>query len=165
MGQRKDEYHFYKRFGICVRCHKNSAEPNKVLCMECADADNERCRKKRLENLDSRRKRDLEKYEKLKSDGICTYCKSRKAQEGKTKCQVCLAKLRNKREKKRDDLPRSERRAYGICYICGKNPVLKDKGVCEDCYEARMQSIQNIMCFSGNEYWKGLNKLVFTKTN
>lgn len=163
MGKRKDEYHFYKRLGICTRCHKNSAEPNKVLCMECADADNERCRVKRLENLEDRRKKDLDKYKKLKADGICTYCKTRKAENGKTKCSICLAKLRNKRENNKSDILRSERSSYGICYICGKNPLLKDKGVCQSCYDVRLESIQKIMYLPAHEYWKGLNKLVFTK--
>lgn len=165
MGKRKEEYHFYKRLGICTRCRKNLAEPGKVLCIECADADNERCRLKRLENLENRRKKDLEKYEKLKADGICTYCKKRKAQNGKYKCSLCLAKIQNRRESKKSDLLRSERRSHGICYICGKNTVLKDKGVCIDCYEVRMQSIQKIMYLPGSDYWKGLNKLAFTKTN
>ena len=85
------------------------------------------------------------------------------AEEGKTKCSICLAKIRNKRERNKSDLLRSERKAYGICYICGKNPLLKDKGVCQKCYDVRLESIQKIMYLPGNDYWNGLNKLVFTK--
>lgn len=165
MQNRKDEYHFYKSIGICTRCHKKQAEPNKVLCMECADADNERCRNKRLEKLEYKRKSDLEKYKKLKEDGICTYCKKRKSESGKTKCGYCLAKLRNKRQISKNDILRSERVSYGICYICGKNQTMENKGVCPKCYETRMKSIQKIMYLPGNNYWKGLNKLQFTKTN
>ena len=27
----KSDYDFYKSIGICVRCHKNQAEPNRVI--------------------------------------------------------------------------------------------------------------------------------------
>lgn len=161
MTERQKEYRFYKNLGICVRCHKERAEPNKVLCLECADKDNEQCKKSRERNIAKEKKRDLDKYNRLKEQGICTYCKHEKAVAGKTKCAKCLAKIRYKRSRNKTDIDRSEWVAHGLCYTCGKQNVIPGKGVCEKCYEIRMQSIQKIMHLPGSEYWKNDNKLVF----
>lgn len=163
MTERYDEYHFYKDLKICVRCHKNAAEPKKVLCLECSDKDHEQYQKYRSENLVKLKEKDNNKYSMLKEQGICTYCKHEKAMPGKTKCRKCLAKIRNKRNAKKSDISRSERVAYGICYICGKNRCMKDKGVCLKCYQTRLESVKKIMYLPGNEYWKNDNKLIFRK--
>lgn len=160
----KAEYDFYKSIGICVRCHKRAAEPNKVMCLECADKERMNDKKKRERNIDSEKKSDLDKYYWLKEQGICTYCKHEKAVPGKTKCKKCLAKIRTKRQAKRCDIDRSERRSCGICYICGKNHVLPGKGVCEECYKVRQTAINKCLESredSFNEYWKQENKLIF----
>lgn len=163
MAERYEEYHFYKDLGICVRCHKNPAEPNKVMCLECADKDSERSKRSRKKNLEEHKKRDLDKYYQLKEKGICTYCKHEKAITGKTKCAKCLAKIRNRRNANKSGICRSERVAYGVCYICGKGKIIEGKGVCQNCYEKRMESISKIMYLPGNEFWKSENKLIFTK--
>lgn len=163
MTERYEEYHFYKDLKICVRCHKNAAEPHKVLCLECSDADHERYKRSKERNHDKIKARDNNKYKKLREQGICTYCKHEKAAPGKTKCSKCLAKVRNKRNAKKSDIERTERVAYGICYICGKDKCMKDKGVCQKCYQTRLDSIQKIMHLPGTEYWKNDNKLIFRK--
>lgn len=160
----KADYDFYKSIGICVRCHKWPAEPNKVMCLECADNEKIHDRAKRQRNISYMKKNDLDKYYLLKQQGICTYCKHEKAVSGKTKCAKCLAKIRTKRQSKRNDIDRSERCSYGICYICGKNPILPGKGVCAECYKLRLSAIKK--CNSNrkdgfNEYWKRENNLVF----
>lgn len=158
---KKKDYNICKDLKICVRCHKNPAEPHKIMCLECADKDSEQSRKNRQRNLEERKKRDLDKYNRLKEMGVCTYCKHEKAVAGKTKCAKCLAKIRNKRNAKKADIDRSERVAYGICYICGKDKVMDGKGVCEKCYEKRMESIGKIMYLPGSEFWRNDNKLIF----
>lgn len=165
-GLRKEEYDFYKSIGICVRCHKNSAEPNKSMCIECADKEAEYNRNKRNRKPISIKAKDLDKYYRLKEAGICTYCKHEQAISGKTKCSKCLAKIRRKRDEKRQELYRSEWVSYGICYLCGKNPVMKGKGVCEKCYEVRLEAINK--CIKNrrqdfNKCWKNENKLLFKK--
>ncbi len=165
MIERYEEYHFYKDLHICVRCHKNRAEPHKVMCLECADKESEQNRNSRKRNLEKEKKRDLDKYYKLKEMGICTYCKREKAVVGKTKCAKCLAKIRNKRNAKKADIDRSERVSYGICYICGKDKVMDGRGVCEKCYEKRMESIKKIMYMPVNDFWKNDNKLIFRKAS
>ena len=130
MEDKFKEYHFYKGLGICVRCHKNEAEPNKVMCLECIDKESEYKKNKRSQKLNEQRTNDLNKYYKLKEQGICTYCKHEKAEIGKTKCKKCLAIIRNRRNAKKNDIERSERISYGLCYILVKNKLMKDKGVC-----------------------------------
>lgn len=163
MTERAEEYHFYKNLGICVRCHKERAEPHKVMCYECMDKEKEQYQKKLQKNKEQINKRDLDKYYRLKEQGICTYCKHEKAVVGKTKCAKCLAKIRNKRNRNKCDIDRSERVAYGICYICGKDKIIPGKRVCEKCYETRIESIKKIMYLPGNDEWRNDNKLIFKK--
>ena len=160
MTERYEEYHFYKDLGICVRCHKNPAEPHKAMCMECAFAESERVKRKRAENPENKRKQDLDKYYELKRKGICTYCRKEKSVAGKTKCERCLAKIRNKRNARKKNISRSERISYGLCYICG-DKVIEGKGVCQNCYETRLDSIKKIMYMPANDCWKEQNRIVF----
>lgn len=160
----KHDYDFYKSIGICVRCHKNVAEPNRVMCLECSDKESERDRAKRSRNLDVVKRRDLDKYYRLKEQGICTYCKREKSVPGKTKCKKCLAKIRCKSQQNRHDLDRSEWVSHGICYTCGRNPTLPGRGVCAGCYETRLIAISK--CLDSrpdgfNDYWKHENRLIF----
>ena len=164
----KAEYDFYKSIGICVRCHKNQAEPNRVMCLECIDKESDRSRDSRKRNISIARKRDLEKYYSLKEQGICTYCKHEKAVPGKTKCSKCLIKIRTKRQAKLNDIPRSERMSYNICYVCGKKKTIQGKNVCEDCYKVRLSAIEkckNSRKYDFNSYWKQENKLIFGGKN
>lgn len=163
MTDRAEEYHFYKRLGICVRCHKKQAEPNRVMCWECGDKGIETYRKNRAKNKESRNKRDLEKYRKLKEMGICTYCKHEKAIPGRYKCEKCLSKLKRKRDAERQDIIRYERVNYGLCYICGKNELKEGFRVCESCYKKRLDCIQKIMYMPVSEYWRNDNKMIFRK--
>lgn len=164
----KADYDFYKSIGICVRCHKRTAEPHKIMCLECSDKEKIHDKSKRHRNISYIKKKDLDKYYLLKQQGICTYCKHEKAVPGTTKCAKCLAKIRTKRQAKRCEIARSERRSYGICYICGKNPVLPRKGACAECYEVRLEAMGK--CLENREegfntYWKQENKLIFGGKN
>ena len=161
MTERAEEYQFFKKIGICTRCHKRGAEPNKVLCLECADADNMRRKIRRKKNAEQERKTDMEKYERLKINGICTYCKRRSATTGKTKCEICLAKIRNRRNSRNTDIKRSERVSYGLCYICGKNELHEDKKVCKSCYDKRLASVSKIMYMPVSKAWRKDNNMVY----
>lgn len=163
MSKYADDYSFYKRLGICVRCKKEQAEPNRVMCWECNDKEKEIYRKNRETNREKRNKRDLDKYNKLKEMGICTYCKHEKAMPGKYKCEKCLSKLKRKRDAKREDIIRYERVSYGLCYICGKNELKSGFRVCESCYNKRLDCISKIMYMPASIELKETNKLFFKK--
>lgn len=157
----KEEYDFFKELHICIRCKKESAEPNKVMCWECNERDKKYDKQKRERHIEEYRKKDKEKYQILKENGICTYCKKRKAAQGKLKCEKCLSILKNRKDNKRTDIPRNERISYGLCYTCGKNELMDGKGVCAKCYEIRLKSISKIMHLQTNEQWKKDNSMLF----
>lgn len=157
----KEEYDFFKGLNICIRCKKESAEPNKVMCWECNERDKTYDKQKRERHIEEYRKKDKEKYQILKENGICTYCKKRKAAQGKLKCEKCLSVLKNRKDNKRTDIPRNERISYGLCYTCGKNELMDGKGVCAKCYEIRLKSISKIMYMQTNEQWKKDNSMLF----
>lgn len=157
----KEEYDFFKELKICIRCKKEMSEPNKIMCWECQDKEREYDKSKRLKNLEQAKQKDKEKYKRLKVQGICTYCKHEKVNTNTTKCSKCLSKIRNKRRNNKCDIERSERVSYGICYICGKNPLIKGKGVCQQCYQVRLKSINKIMYMRVNDSWKQENNKLF----
>lgn len=161
MGRQPGEYQFYKSLGICVRCHKTYAEPNKVRCAECAYKDLVRTQKT-TEKSAKTKKKDMERYYELKRNGICTNCKHEKAVVGKTKCKKCIAKIRNRNNAKKDGISRSERVAYGLCYICGES-IMQGKKVCERCYNTRLESVNKIMHLPGPKHWANDNKLIFRR--
>ena len=138
---RKEEYDFFKSIGICVRCHKNSAEPNKVMCLECAgrDADRYRVKGRSETTLQKDAVRKKKHYEKCKLQGICPKCG--RTTDRHVFCKICRSKIRNHKERNRTDIGRSEWISYGICYLCGKAPAMDGKKVCSKCYETRLKAI------------------------
>lgn len=46
---------------------------------------------------------------------------------------------------------------YGICYICGKNPTMKGKKVCDKCYETRLSTLPAMWENANNDYFRQLN--------
>lgn len=162
----KQDYDFYKSIGICVRCHKNAAEPNKVMCLECAgrelDQYYEKGRSKTTLCKDSHRKKLH--YEQCKKNGICPRCGRNVEDHRFVYCKRCRAKMSEWRAKNRKDIDRSERVSHGICYICGESFTMPGKGVCSDCYETRLIAMNK--CLSSrkdgfNDYWKQENRLIF----
>lgn len=163
--ERYEEYHFYKDLKICVRCHKNPAEPKKVMCLECAGRERDRYHQKgrspsTLQKDSERRKIH---YRTCKENNTCPRCGRSVENKRYVYCARCRAKMKEQREKGRGDISRSERVAYGICYICGKDKVVQGKSTCENCYQKRLESIQKIAYLPVNENWKNENKMVFKR--
>lgn len=166
-GQKRyEEYHFYKDLKICVRCHKNAAEPNKVMCLECAGRERDRYHQKGRSPSTLQKDCGREKihYQTCKENHICPKCRRNVENKRYVYCARCRAKMKEWREKRRGDIPRSEWVAYGICYTCGKDKAIEGKGVCKSCYQKRLESIQKIAYLPVNEYWKNENKLIFKKS-
>lgn len=155
---RKQNKEYRAKIGMCVNCGKSKAEPHKKLCYECL-----------CKSQDSDKKRDrsdyLKHYSKIRrqsriESGMCPTCGKHKTQDGKL-CEWCKSYLKRYRDKNRCDLSRSERPNYGICYICGKNPIMKDKKVCESCYEVRLKTLPAMFSNVNNENFKTLNNQVW----
>ena len=71
---------------------------------------------------------DKERYQDLKDRGICVYCKTVPAQDGKTSCRICREKQRRQTEEKRAAL-----RKMRICTECGSRRVYGDEKICPEC--------------------------------
>lgn len=163
---RRSNNDYRKKIGICVRCGKNRAEPNRVLCYECAgkEADDyiEKGRTDDERERDRNRKRDLAEHRL--QNGICPRCGKYPSMYG-GECKKCRAYARRYRESHRDGISRSERRSYGICYICGKEMTIPGKGVCKKCYEVRCGTIPAMLANQNAEYFRQLNNSVFAGRN
>ena len=148
---------FNQETGICINCFHEMAEPGKLKCFECAEKDRLRVEK----NRDRKREHETykQRYESRKSQGLCTACGKKLAEHG-LKCNKCYIKARKRKIK--PGITRSERPAYGFCYTCG-NLKLKDKKVCAECYQTRLDSIKKICYKPVTEFWKQENDILFMK--
>ena len=132
---------WFKSMGICPHCGKNAIMGDEKICFECAAKKYEDNLRRRRKNPEAHRKTTAKANARMKArrkeKGICVTCGKRKAEEGKSRCAFC-----NEQERKRafeyrcrktgDYIPRSERVAYGLCYVCG-TPLDSDKRVCSEC--------------------------------
>ena len=139
MTRYEEDKRFNQQTGLCITCGHQMAEPGKLKCFDCAEKDRLRIAKNR------NRQR--------------VYCGNRKQEHG-LRCNQCYIKSRKYKQPK--DIRRSERVAYGLCYICGR-PKMEDKKVCEICYKKRLSSIRKICYMPVSDYWKGENDLLFAK--
>lgn len=71
---------------------------------------------------------DKERYQDLKNRGICVYCKTAPAEDGKTTCRVCREKQRKQTAEKRSALKK-----LGFCTECGRNRIYGSETICPEC--------------------------------
>ncbi len=159
-----NEYHrknrrFYSEHNICTECGKEIVFGGDKICPECrAKMNNGRKpltdeQKKRYGERFKKQQKSL--YGQRKKRGICTRCGKRKAEKGKAKCLICLAKDAGLHKKSR--ISRSERPGYGFCYICGE-PLDREGSLCKKCAETMTV---NLPKYRNNESWRSDNKLIF----
>lgn len=126
-NKRNKEY--YKSKGICINCCKEQAEPNRVLCWECAEKDRNRVR-----TYDKERKAKYNKRKKELCDafGICTSCMKAEKYKGK-QCINCYLKRKRKYKEKmlqQGNIPKELWDELGRCMICGGERA-KDSKLCD----------------------------------
>ena len=142
-------YRERKAAGICVTCGKRMAEPGRVKCAECTaerrqwyatrrelypekvKAENERYRESHLRNKKARNAKRI-------AAGICTQCGKRPAAEGRTLCEVCIAKNRKTAYRYFAETRRKGYAELGLCKICGK-PVVEGYAFCPEHLEQYRQ--------------------------
>lgn len=83
--QSRADYEWYKAHGYCVRCHKERALPDHVMCEKC----NARNSKSTYHNLYRSRLR-----EKRLNAHLCVYCGKRPPKPRRKGCEPCLQKIR-----------------------------------------------------------------------
>ena len=73
----KDLYYWYKDHGICTKCGRENAEPEKTMCSECLEK-NRKYDKKRYKDPKYREQQKIrcKTYrERKKASGLCKCCK------------------------------------------------------------------------------------------
>lgn len=163
---------WYNEHGICRDCGQREVEPNTQLCFECAERKYKKAKEYYKNNRDEinekNKRRSREKYAARKASGICVKCGKRKALENKTLCIDCYVKKRRKKDPRwNNEIERSERPQYGLCYICG-SPLSDHHSLCNKCLErCRNQMISlnanptEKMIENREEYKKTLSLIFF----
>ena len=76
---------------------------------------------------------DKERYAELRKNGICVYCKSRLATDGKCTCDECRVKMRKQTAEKRNALME-----LGFCHECGRRKIYYGEKLCFVCSERKL---------------------------
>ncbi len=172
----REDREWYAVLGICPYCRKEKLNKGEKMCLECREKGNEQNRRK-YENMSTEKKVEYLKkdseagkriYRERKESGICVKCGKRKAEKGKVMCSICLGKKRNRArrlyQEMHDILPREDRIAYGLCYICGE-PLdgNRDWKVCSRCHERLAENMHKNRRQKSeeNDIWKRENELIF----
>lgn len=136
-----DLYWDYKRLHLCVWCGKQDARTliGKIYCFECNEK-HIKHEKERLKDPEVRAKVNAlqrKRTQSRKEQGLCINCGKRKALTGKSYCERCAIKIRERSLKKRREngqKDRNEEVYKGNCYICFA-PAAPGYKLCEKCLE------------------------------
>lgn len=97
--QMRERRAYLRNKGICPECGKNELFGEEKTCIECRAKDAERAMQRYYSNHEKIRAYQNEAQhrfkEKRKEEGICVRCGKRKAEEGRFRCKICLAKEAN----------------------------------------------------------------------
>ena len=137
--------------GICTKCGKAQASPDRTLCQPCAEVrrahDRARHAKAKAQGIpyggrdpEARRRADRERSrrrsEARRAAGICVRCGNAPPAEGRALCEPCRE---DRRQAKRDR--NAERRAAGLCVQCA-TPTPGGKAYCDPCAAVREERRQ-----------------------
>lgn len=115
-----------------------------MKCFECLCADvdahkrwmDRKSTEERRLIMDQRNAAHREKTRYRQEHGLCTQC-GKPVVPGKRLCIDHLVKKRRTRDPRwNNEIPRSERPSYGICWLCGKRPILPEKTLCKQCFQS-----------------------------
>lgn len=150
MGQSKEEknkyaketYDFRKRMGFCVKCGKNRAFYNHVLCPECIEKESERyyTRAESEEQRVQRNGRRKEIYSKRKESGLCVRCGKKTSTIG-AKCLECYVGHKKSKDAWRERTLKKGYEEAGLCIRCGSGRY-KDRKLCETCLDKSRRSAE-----------------------
>lgn len=160
--KRKRNREYYFRIGICPTCKRNKLFGSERMCIECRAKYSERAIQRYHANKELMKIREHERYvrryAKLKESCLCIKCGHRKAEEGYARCRICRIK---RQMKDRNDIPRSERVANGLCYFCGSELDRVGRS-CTKCAARCTKALEGNRP-KRNEEWRRKNSLIFVK--
>lgn len=143
-----ERYDWLKKKGFCVNCGKQEACYNSIYCPDCWEKSTERNRKYHEEHHEEHKRRCSEynkkRYSELKENGICTKCAKHKAVEGQSLCLSCKAKAHMRKDPRwNNDMERSHRPDYGLCYVCAA-PLGEYKSLCDECHRRASEKMSQL---------------------
>lgn len=121
--------------GRCVSCGAVDARvmSGYQMCWECS----QKCREYREANKEKLRKYSKERYDRLKAERRCIYCK-KSLPDGwmHVGCPEC-----NKKREQRQPVHESKWQDPDLCHVCRRAPKLDGYNVCAGCYESLRRRI------------------------
>ena len=164
----KEQYKWNKEHSICVYCCNEAAEPGQTMRFKCAEINRARALRYRQENIEKKRQSDRDLYNKLKSEGICVYCRKRPASGGRIQCAVCRGILNQRREKQRREkgvIPEDMRGNGVYCYVCTKEVEISGSKVCNKCRETLRKNVAEARKHRDlkSHWWTKDNDIVFER--
>ena len=144
-------YKYYKDHGICPQCGVREHAPGRVRCEICLAQNAESKRRQYEQETQEQRASRLSSantYRKKmrsnrKKSGKCIWCGKPLSAYSTCFCPDCRIKNQKNNERRKSGIPRSERPLYGICYRCGKNPVISGGKLCQTCYEQSLNALKS----------------------
>ena len=170
-----ENYKYYKEHGICPQCGVREHAPGRVRCEICLAQNAESSRRHRdKENKEQRNERlssvkihHRKMRSNRKGNGKCIWCGKSLSDYSTCFCPDCRIKNQKNNEHRKSDIPRSEWPAYGICYRCGKNPVVEGRKLCKECAEENIKNLKKAndseKTKRQREYIKKQNSLAFMR--
>lgn len=132
------DYEWLTEMGLCHRCRKNKAAPNRKFCFDCIDKYTKENEKRyNSKNAKEYQKRRREIYAEKKKKGICVRC-NKKATHGMYCYEHYIKAHRRSMERAENakiarhdrGLIPVERKSNGLCLWCGKKAI-SGTSVCE----------------------------------
>lgn len=132
-----ESYYWYKSHGICVKCKKNDASPNRIMCDECREKWNAIRREKIKDPEYKKWKKQYNKKhkEKMLENGLCPMC-GKPLYQGHKTCYEHWLKNRKRWKRYEENhrgTIRNQWREAGLCLNYGKHfrrdDVLGSKGI------------------------------------
>lgn len=142
-----EQYWFYVDHGMCPRCRKRKALPNRTMCGECLYKQNEAQIQRYRTMTEDDKKRINERlrirYQQRKLAGICVTCGKKSAIPGEVSCFECKEKSRKIKEKSRRRKGALPKILFGDgyhCAICGAD--VENCKLCNECYLRSMRALE-----------------------
>lgn len=155
----KEAYWFFKARGICTECHTRRAWAGRCRCEVCTE---KRAKYDAGRDLKLAAERMKRRADRLKALGLCRECGVRAAEEGHTRCRLCLD--RNCLKTKQRNAAKRIRKPDGVCRRRGcENPVVPGKKTCAEHYQEMVAHAARMREHNDNSdhIWRRMDDVIF----
>lgn len=168
VSEHKELYQWYKEHRICPQCGSNKAAPHRVRCWECLHKNAESTRKQREKKNNAERQQNRNRHnvylsnlrKERKQKGLCIWCGKPRTPTSTCFCLDCKIKNQRKNDARKIGIERSERPAYGLCYICG-SAIEEGEKLCEKCLQRSINNLPDKMNTELYQKHKNENRAIF----